>query len=105
MILLAACSQASAATPDTSNDIDCSVLAFYFDGLAGHTGAPPSQKRATAAVHSWYSVKVQRISQERGAHAVLSRAGPVLEAVKQDPMNMRDAHKACAFRAVNEGLR
>jgi hypothetical protein len=102
---LAACGQASAAAPDTSGDIDCSVLAFYFNGLAEHTGAPPSQRRATQAVHEWYSIKVQKISREEGATAVLSRAGPVLETVKRDPMKMRDSHKACAVRAVSEGLR
>jgi hypothetical protein len=102
---LAACAQASAAAPDTSSDIDCSVLAFYFNGLAEHRGAPLSQRRATQAVHEWYSIKVQKISREKGADAVLSRAGPLLETTKQDPMKMRAANTACADRALNEGLR
>jgi len=102
---LAACSQANAATPDPSQDIDCSVVAFYFSGLAEHRGVEPAQKRALAAVHKWYSKKVQAIAKDEGANGVLTRAGPVLEAVKRDPMNMRDELAACTDRAVNDGLR
>jgi hypothetical protein len=102
---LAACGQAFAATPDASHDVDCSVVAFYFTGLAEHMGADPTQQRAVAAVHEWYSTKVQAIAREKGGNEVLNRAGPVLEAVKRDPVNMRDELAACTDRAVNEGLR
>jgi hypothetical protein len=103
-LAITSCSQASAAMPDPANDVNCSVLAFYFKGLGEPTGAKPSQQQSLARVHGWYSRKVQEISQEKGAEAVLSRAGPVLETVKKDPLAMRDAHMACAKRAIGEGL-
>jgi hypothetical protein len=101
----ASCSQASAVTPDPRNDVDCSVLAFYFNGLGQHRGAPASVQRSLAKVDGWYVQKVQVLTQGRGIDPVRSRVEPRLEAVKKDPMNMRDAHMACAKRAIAEGLR
>jgi len=100
---LTACGQANASTPDVSQDVDCSVIAFYFTGLAQQMGVNPTEQRAVAAVHAWYSTRVRAIASE-DANEVLSRAGPILEAVKRDPANMRDEMAACTDRALNEGL-
>ena len=102
---LTACGRANAATPDVSQDVDCSVVAFYFTGLAQQMRVEPTQQRAVAAVHDWYSARVRAMASQEGANEVLSRAGPILEAVKRDPVNMRDEMAACTDRAVNEGLR
>ncbi len=103
--LLAGCAEASAATPDPSQDIDCSVVAFYFQGLAEHQGAPADQRHATGAVFKWYSARIQTVAKQEGADRVLSQAGPLLEAVKRDPRSMGDELLACTERAVKEGLR
>src|SRR5688572_30180343 len=84
---LVACAQASAANPDPSQDIDCSVVTFYFSGLAKHEGAEAAQQRALSAVSKWYAAKVETLAKQNGANQVLNRAGPLLEAVKRDPMN------------------
>jgi hypothetical protein len=102
---IAACAQARAATPDPSRDLDCSVVTFYFSGLAKHQGANAEQQRAVAAVFEFYATKVRNIAKQEGANSVAARMEPLLEAVKRDPMNMRDELSACTDRAVNEGLR
>lgn len=105
VLAIAACGQASAATPDPTNDVDCSVLAFYFKGLGEHTGAPAAQQRSLDKVHGWYAVKLQAINQAQGPAAIQARGEPLLEAVKKAPLSMTDAHMACAKRAIGEGLR
>ena len=99
-----ACSQAVAATPDPSKDLDCSVITFYFSGLAKHRGAEVGEQQALASVFDWYRARVKGEAGAENGDAMLSRAAPILEAVKRDPMNMRDELAACTDRAVREGL-
>lgn len=100
--LLSGCGGASAATLDPSDDVHCSVLAFYFDGLARHQGAPRDQLRATKVMHEWYAAKMRDVAVERwGDMAGFEKeAGPLLESVKADPQAMADEMLACTDRAV-----
>jgi hypothetical protein len=102
---LLGCAQASAATPDPSQDLDCSVVAFYFNGLAKHKGAAADQHHALSTVNKWYATRLQAIAKKDGVESVLARTGPLLEAVKREPMEMRDELSACTDRALSEGLR
>lgn len=101
---LAACGSASASTLDPSDDLHCSVVAFYFKGLAEHKGAPADQLRATAVVDGWYAAKVREIAPTRwkDLDASLTEMAPILEAVKADPMAASDEHMACAKRATED---
>jgi len=103
--VLAGCTPAEAITPDASNDVDCSVIAFYFNREAARLGVPEDQQRATAAVHAWYSKRVHEIEAERGLQAIEKRADPLLVRLNRDPASMLPASSACAERAVRAGLR
>lgn len=101
--LAAGCGQAEAANPDPTRDIDCSVVAFYFKGLAEKDGAPQEQRRSTAAIHEWYALKLREIRIQRGdTQSVLAEAAPILEAVKRDPLAALDELEACTDRAVSD---
>ena len=100
--VLAGCSQAKAATVDPTNDVHCSVLAFYFHGFAKHHQAPDNQVRATKGFHDWYAAKMKKAAGERFKDAAVleKEVGPLLETVKADPLAMRDEMSACADRAA-----
>lgn len=102
LIGLCGCTSANAVTIDSNNDIHCSVLAFYFHGLAKHNDAPDDQLRAIKAIQDWYAVKMR--SAEGGRYSdpavMQSEIGPILESVKADPISVRDKAKSCADRAV-----
>ena len=100
--LLSGCGAASATTLDPSDDVHCSVLAFYFNGLAKHQGAPREQLRATKVMHEWYAAKMRQIAVERwGDMAGYEKeVGPLLEGVKSDPKAMGDEMLVCTNRAV-----
>lgn len=101
--LLAACSEAAGATIDTTSDVDCSVVAFYYNGLAAHQGAPADQQGATRVIHEWYAAKLRDIVVKTGdAQAVLAKAEPVLNAIKRDPKGMAGNLKNCADRAIGD---
>lgn len=89
---------------DSTNDVHCSVLAFYFNGLAEHRSAPRNQIRATKVVHEWYGAKMRRVAVERWDNwaEFAKETEPVLEAVKSDPAAMRDELLACTDRAIAE---
>jgi hypothetical protein len=87
---------------DPSNDVHCSVLASYYDGLAKATNAPADQRRAMAALLLWYGGKAQRIDAERRDGSVLQEIKSVLTAIKKDPMAATDELTACADRATKD---
>ena len=101
-VILSGCSSASAATVDPKSDVHCSVLAFYFHGLAKHEGAPADQVAATKGLHDWYAIKMKEVAGERfkDAAVFLREVEPILDAVKADPLSMRDEASACADRAA-----
>lgn len=101
-LLLTACGQANATRIDPKNDVHCSVLAFYFQGLAKHQGAPRKQQQATKGLHEWYAAKMRATAAERFKDlAGLEREiSPLLEAVKADPKSMADKLGDCAKRAA-----
>ena len=101
LVALAGCGQASGSVPDPSSDLHCSVIAFYFSGLAEHDGAPADQRRALAAVHEWYAAKLRQLATQRGdPNSVLAEAEPILDAIKRDPRAMLDEHETCSERAM-----
>jgi len=99
---MAACSPATAVTIDPKNDVHCSVLTFYFHGLAVHDGASNTQIRATKGLEDWYAAKLRSHSGGRYADPTLLQRelGPVLDTIKANPDAMRDAAKACVSRAA-----
>ena len=99
---MAACSPASAVTIDPKNDVHCSVLTFYFHGLAVHDGASSTQIRAAKGLQDWYAAKLRSLSGGRYADPALMQReiGPVLDTVKANPDAMRDAARACVSRAA-----
>jgi hypothetical protein len=99
---VAACSPASAVTIDPRNDVHCSVLAFYFHGLAVHDGASNTQIRATKGLQDWYTAKLRAHASGRYADpALLQRElGPILDTIKANPDSMRDAARTCVSRAA-----
>lgn len=101
---VAACGNANAAALDPSRDVDCSVLTFYFKGLADHQGAPADQQHALAAMHEWYAVKTRALAVERWGdmEGLAGEVGPLLDAIKRDPMSMLDELAACTERAVED---
>jgi hypothetical protein len=103
-ILSTACSSANAVAIDENNDIHCSVLAFYFHGLAKHEGAPAEQVRATKGLQDWYATKLRAVGGGRFSEPAVmqSEIAPILEAIKADPLSMRGKTKACAERASAE---
>lgn len=102
--VLGGCGQATAAVVDPENDVHCSVLAFYFHGLAKHTQAPEKQVRAAKGFHDWYAAKLREVAGERFTDPAIyeKEVGPVLEAVKADPLAMRDEMFACIDRAEGD---
>ena len=101
IIFIAGCAEARGSVPDASNDLHCSVLAFYFAGLAQHSGAPADQQRGTAAVQQWYAAKARELAAQRpDPNAALADMAPILEAIKRDPNSMLDEFSACTDRAA-----
>jgi hypothetical protein len=101
LVALAACGQASGSALDPSNDLHCSVLAFYFAGFAQHSGAPADQQRGTAALHEWYASKARElVAQRSDPNAAHAEMGSVLEAIKRDPRSMLDEFSACTDRVA-----
>ena len=102
LIGLSACGPANAVPVDAKNNIHCSVLAFYFHGLAKHDGAPNKQIHAMKGLQDWYAIKMR--SDVGGRYfdpAVMqSEVGPILATIKADPFSMRDEVVACADRAA-----
>jgi len=103
-LMMASCNQTPQVRPDPSSDIDCSVVTFYFKGLADHDRAEADQRAALGAVSNWYARRAEAIAKEQGAESVLQRAGPILDAVKAEPKAMGDELQACTDRAVREGI-
>jgi hypothetical protein len=101
-VLLSGCGRANAAAIDPTDDIHCSVLAFYFHGFAEHHGFPAKQQKAAKGVHDWYAAKMRLVAKERwgGMAGFEKEAGPLLETVKADPLAMRDEMVACTKRAA-----
>ncbi len=102
--LIGACSPAPAVKIDPQNDIHCSVLSFYFYGLAKHDGAPDAQILATKALQDWYAAKLQSDAGNRYSDPALAKKniGPILDAVKANPATMRDAMRICTNRAASD---
>jgi hypothetical protein len=103
--VLAACTQAQAITPDPDNDIDCSVVAFYFSSEAQRSSAPEDHRRATAALHAWYAKRVQEVAAQRSLPEIEKRADPLLAELNRDSASMREVAASCTERAVREGLK
>lgn len=101
-IALCACTSANAVTIDPKNDMHCSVLSFYFHGLARHEGFSDKQVRAAKGLQDWYAAKIRSAEGGRYSNPAImqSEIGPVLEAVKADPRSMLDEAKACLDRAA-----
>ena len=97
----AGCSNATATTLDPSSDVHCSVLAFYFAGLAEHNRAPADQRHATRVMHEWYSAKIRAVAVERWGDmdGMSGEIRPLLEEVKRAPGDMLDELGKCADRA------
>lgn len=100
-VILGGCGQ-TAAKVDPRDDVHCSVLAFYFHGLAKHENVPLQQIRATEGLHDWYAAKMRAKAGKRlQDFAVMDReVTPLLDAIKADPAAMRDEARACADRAA-----
>ena len=100
--LVSACSPSRAVALDPKNDVHCSVLAFYFNGLAAQVGAPDRQLRASKGLHDWYAAKMKIASAGRFSDPAVLQAelGPLLEEVKADPLSAGDELQACADRAA-----
>lgn len=103
-LLVSGCGQATAATVNPADDVHCSTLAFYFQGLAKHHQAPLVQQRAITGMHEWYAAKLREVAAARWKEKSEAEAeiGPILEKIKSDPLAMRDAMKECALRAQRE---
>lgn len=101
-MLLTGCGSANATVVDPASDVHCSVIAFYFHGLARHDSAPLDQQKATKAVHDWYSAKIESVSTEwrRDMARAEREISPVLDAIKADPRAMLDEMMACTKRAA-----
>lgn len=101
-MLLIGCGRAAATTIDPADDVHCSVVAFYFQGLTEHAGAPSDQRHAVKALQEWYSAKMRQVAVERwgGLAAAERELAPLLDAVKSDPVAMRDELLACTERAI-----
>ena len=98
---LTSCGQANGRALDPSSDLQCSVIVYYFDGLAEHVGAPTDHKRILSKVNQWYASKVQQLALERSqADSEMGQASAVLEQVKRDPEAAYDEAAACIDRAV-----
>jgi hypothetical protein len=99
---LGGCGTATAATLDPSDDAHCSLLAFYFNGLAEHQGAPRDQLRATKVLHEWYAAKIRQVAVKRWGDmsGYEKEMGPLLERIKSDPKAMGDELIACTDRAM-----
>ncbi len=104
LIGLSACTSASAVSIDPKNDVHCSVLSFYFHGLAKHNQAPSKQVFATKRLQDWYAIKMRSAEGGRYSNPTVmqSEIGPILKTIKADPLSMLDEVKACADRAVVE---
>lgn len=102
LVFLDACSPASAVTIDPANDIHCSVVSFYFHGLAKHEHAPEIQIRATKGLQDWYAAKMKVATAGRFADLATAKAEtePLLDAINSDPASMRDELLKCAERAT-----
>ena len=101
-LLLTACGEADATLIDPRNDVHCSVVAFYFHGLAKHEGAPADQQHATKVLHEWYAAKMRREAGERFKdwQNFEREISPLLEAIKAKPTAMTDELDACLDRAI-----
>ncbi|MEG3124589.1 hypothetical protein [Sphingomonas sp. GB1N7] len=101
---LCACTSANAVTIDPKNDVHCSVLAFYFHGLAKHIDAPDEQVRATRGLQDWYARKMRSAEGGRYSNPAVmqSEIGPIFETIKSNPLSMQDEAKACADRASTD---
>lgn len=100
--LLSACGAASATTVNPSDDVHCSVLAFYFHGLAEHQGVPRQHLAATKVMHEWYAVKMRQAAVERWGDMAgyEHEVGPLLDSIKSDPKAMEGEMLACVDRAT-----
>jgi hypothetical protein len=101
-IFICACSgSGNAAVVNPENDIHCSVLSFYFHGLAKHNGLSDEQLRASKGLEDWYAAKMRKALGEHYSDPAImkSEIEPILEVVKADPLSMRDEVTACAKRA------
>jgi hypothetical protein len=106
LLVTSACGQASAATIDPSQDLDCSVLSVFMKELGTKVDADPKQKRALAVVHKWYVERTQPTFQELGEEAFRAKISPIYEAAKRETIRTAtEKHMICAKRAVDEGLR
>jgi hypothetical protein len=101
---LCACSNAGASTLDAGEDLDCSVVLFYFKGLAEHLGRPANERHATMVIHEWYGARIRKAAPERWSdeEAMLAEAAPILETIKAEPMAARDELMTCTERAVDD---
>lgn len=100
-LILSGCGTASAATIDPADDVHCSVVAFYFHGLAKHHGFPDDQQRAAKGIHEWYASKMRQVAVGRwgGMAGFEKEVAPLLETIKSDPLAMRDEMTTCTERA------
>lgn len=103
LAMFAGCAPARGSVPDASNDLHCSVLAFYFAGYAEQSGAPTDQRQGAMAIHEWYAAKAREIAAQRSdPNSALAEMASVLEAVKRDPRSMLDEFSTCTDRAATD---
>lgn len=101
LAILTSCGEASGKTLDPARDLDCSVVAFYFNGLTQQIDMAADEKRAARVLHEWYAAKLRERAVEAGtADTVLREAEPVLEAIKAAPGEATDELSVCAERAL-----
>ena len=101
-VFLGGCGAASAATVDPADDVHCSILAFYFHGLANHQGVAGDQIEATRVLHEWYAARMRVVAADRWSDtaAYEKEVAPLLERIKSDPQAMADEMLACTDRAI-----
>jgi hypothetical protein len=93
---LTGCSQANAAI-DSSEDVHCYVVTYYFSDLARSTGAPADQQRAAAVVADWYAARAARLGD---ADTVLAGATPLLKRIVANPKAAIEKGRECSRRAA-----
>ena len=87
---------------DSSDDNHCSLLSFYFSGLAKYADAPDEQQLATKTIFEWYASKERQQAEREGVETVKRRVlslEPVFDAIKKNPNSMTDELEACSARA------
>jgi hypothetical protein len=99
---LAACSNASAASVDSANDVHCYALAYGFRIAADSQKAAAEHRHATAVIEQWYGAKLDEAVRNRGADRVTREAAPVAQAFDTDFQALKAPYLACTERAASD---